>query len=158
MTIDQATFRSVLGRFASGVTVITARGDDGNDHGMTVSAFCSVSLEPPIVLASIWEGAEMWAVLQKTEHFGVNILASEQEAISRRFAEHEGDRFDGIGYSRGTSGVALLDGALAYAECRVIARHVAGDHTLFLGEVDDAAVRGDRPLLYYRGGYARLER
>ena len=158
MTIDQATFRSVLGRFASGVTVITARDEDGNDHGMTVSAFCSVSLDPPIVLASIWEEAEMWGVLQNAEHFGVNILESGQEAISRRFAEHEGDRFDGIGYSRGASGVALLDGALAFAECRIIARHVAGDHTLFLGEVDDAAVRGDRPLLYYRGGYARLER
>ena len=100
----------------------------------------------------------MWAVLQKAEHFGVNILESAQEAISRRFAEHESDRFDGIGYSRGASGVALLDGALAFAECRIIARHVAGDHTLFLGEVDDAAVLGDRPLLYYRGGYAMLER
>jgi flavin reductase (DIM6/NTAB) family NADH-FMN oxidoreductase RutF len=158
MSVDQATFRSVLGRFASGVTVVTARDEEGRDHGMTVSAFCSVSLEPPLVLASIWEEAEMWGVLQKAEHFGVNVLESDQEAISRRFAEHEGDRFDGIGYSRGASGVALLDGALAHAECRIISRHVAGDHTLFVGEVDDATVRGDRPLLYYRGGYARLER
>lgn len=158
MTIDQATFRSVLGRFASGVTVVTARDPEGRDHGMTASAFCSVSLEPTLVLASIWEDAEMWAVLQKAAYFGVNILEADQEAISRRFAEHEGDRFDGIGYSRGTSGVALLEGALAHAECRIVARHVAGDHTLFIGEVEDAAVRGDRPLLYYRGGYARLER
>jgi len=158
MTIDQAAFRSVLGRFASGVTVLTARDQEGRDHGMTVSAFCSVSLEPPLVLASIWEEAEMCGVLQKADYFGVNILESGQEAISRRFAEHEGDRFDGIGYSRGGSGVAILDGVLAHAECRIVERRVAGDHLLFIGEVEDAVVRGDRPLLYYRGGYARLER
>lgn len=158
MTIDQATFRSVLGRFASGVTVVTARDEEGRDHGMTASAFCSVSLEPPLVLASIWEEAEMCGVLQKVAYYGVNVLESGQEAISLRFAEHEGDRFDGIGYSRGVSGVAILDGVLAHAECRIVERHVAGDHVLFIGHVEDAAVRGDRPLLYYRGGYARLER
>jgi flavin reductase (DIM6/NTAB) family NADH-FMN oxidoreductase RutF len=158
MTIDQATFRSVLGRFASGVTVATAVDENGTDHGMTVSAFCSISLDPPLVMASIQDDTDMYAVLQNAEYFGVNILESDQEAISRRFAEHEGDRFEGIGYSRGVSGVAILDGVLAHAECRIVARHVAGDHMLFVAEVEDAAVHGDTPLLYYRGGYARLER
>jgi flavin reductase (DIM6/NTAB) family NADH-FMN oxidoreductase RutF len=158
MSIDQATFRSVLGRFASGVTVVTACDEKGHDHGMTVSAFCSVSLTPPLVLASIQDDTDMYAVLQKAEYFGVNVLESDQEAISRRFAEHEGDRFEGIGYSRGVSGVAILDGVLAHAECRIVERHVAGDHMLFVGEVEDAAVHGDGPLLYYRGGYARMER
>lgn len=158
MTIDQATFRSVLGRFASGVSVVTTVDENGNDHGMTVSAFCSVSLDPPLVLASIQDDTDMYAVLQTVDYFGVNILESDQEAISRRFAEHEGDRFEGIGYSRGASGVAILDGVLAHAECRIVERHVAGDHMLFVAEVEDAAVSGDRPLLYYRGGYARMER
>ena len=158
MSIDEATFRSVLGRFASGVTVVTARSEDGRDHGMTVSAFCSVSLNPPLVLASIDQETEMFAVLNEVEFFGVNILDVDQEAISRRFAEHDGNRFDGVGYERGKSGVALLDGVLAHAECRIVARHEAGDHMLFVGEVEDASVSGDRPLLYYRGGYTQLDR
>lgn len=158
MSIDEATFRSVLGRFASGVTVITARTKDGRDHGMTVSAFCSVSLNPPLVLASVAKDTEMNAILHAAEFFGVSILDVDQEAISRRFAEHQGDRFDGIGYERGKSGVALIDGVLAHAECRIVDRHDAGDHTLFLGEVEDASVSGDRPLLYYRGGYTQMER
>jgi len=158
MTIDEATFRSVLGRFASGVTVITARTADGLDHGMTVSAFCSVSLTPPLVLASVAMDAEMCGILRSVDFFGVSILDVGQEAISRRFAEHEGNRFDGIGYQRGKSGVALLDGVLAHAECRIVTRQDAGDHTVFIGEVEDATVSGDRPLLYYRGGYTQLER
>ncbi len=158
MSIDEATFRSVLGRFASGVTVITARTPDGTDYGMTVSAFCSVSLSPPLVLASVAMDADMCDVLRSVEFFGVSILDVDQEAISRRFAEHQGNRFDGIGYQRGKSGVALLDGVLAHAECRIVNRQDAGDHTLFLGEVEDASVSGDRPLVYYRGGYTQLER
>lgn len=158
MSIDEATFRSVLGRFASGVTVITSLTSDDRDHGMTVSAFCSVSLDPPLVLASIASDTEMCAILNEAEFFGVSILDIDQEAISRRFAEHDGDRFDGIGYQRGKSGVALLDGVLAHAECRIVDRHPAGDHTLFIGEVEDASVLGDAPLLYYRGGYTQLER
>lgn len=158
MSIDAGLFRAVLGRFASGVTILTTVGDDGGDLGMTVSAFCSVSLEPPFVLASIAESAELHPVLARAPHFGVSILTQHQEALSRRFAEEDVDRFEGVGLMRGSTGVALISGALAHAECRIVARHAAGDHMLLVAEVEDAATFDGRPLLYYRGGYAGLER
>jgi len=159
VTLDPDAFRSVLGRFASGITVVTARGDDGEDCGMTVSAFCSVSLVPPLVLVCVDHGASMHGMLLEATHFAVNILAAHQEPLSRRFSgpdEHK--RFAGIGYSRGNTGVALLDDALAHIECRRVAEHPAGDHTIVVGAVEAATAYSHRPLLYYRGGYAQLER
>ena len=159
MTIDPDTFRSVLGRFASGVTVVTARDSDDRDHGMTVSAFCSASLVPPLVLICVDHAASSHDVLLEATHFAVNVLAAHQEPLSRRFAGlDEQMRFDGIGYSRGTTGAALLDDALAHIECRRTAHHDAGDHTVVIGEVESAVAHTDRPLLYYRGGYTQLER
>ncbi len=159
MTIDPDSFRSVLGRFASGITVVTTRDAAGHDMGMTVSAFCSVSLRPPLVSICVDRVATMHDALTAGDRFGVNILAAEQEALSRRFASIDSShRFDGVGYERGESGVLLLDDALAHLECLVMARHAAGDHTLFIGEVESASARDARPMLYYRGGYAQLER
>jgi flavin reductase (DIM6/NTAB) family NADH-FMN oxidoreductase RutF len=159
MTIDPDSFRSVLGRFASGITVLTAVDAHGRDVGMTVSAFSSVSLQPPLVQATVDRAASMFEALQTAKRFGVSILASDQEALSRRFAaEDSTHRFDGIGYERGESGVVLLEDALAHLECRVYARYDAGDHMIFLGEVERVTARDARPLLYYRGGYAQLER
>ncbi len=157
--IDSDTFRSVLGRFASGVSIVTARDDAGVDHGMTVSAFSSVSLEPPLVLVCIDHTASMYGLLLEHARFGISILSSEQEAYSRRFAtDPDTGRFDGIAYSRGDSGVVLVDNALAHLECKVVQHHDAGDHTIFIAEVERAEPRHGRPLLYYRGGYAQLER
>jgi flavin reductase (DIM6/NTAB) family NADH-FMN oxidoreductase RutF len=156
--IDADTFRSVLGRFASGVTIVTACDADGVDHGMTVSAFCSLSLDPPMVLFCVDHAASMHDMLLDHPHCGVSILSSNQEAYSRRFADQDNERFDGIAYSRGESGAVLLDDALAHLECRLIAHHEAGDHTVFIAQVDRAHPRQGRPLLYYRGGYAQLER
>ena len=159
MPLDPDSFRSVLGRFASGVTVVTARDAAGRDHGMTVSAFASLSLSPPLVLICIDHGASMHELLGVTTHFAVNILSAGQEALSRRFSSPDAHlRFDGIGYTRGQTEAALLDEALAYLECRLVDRHAAGDHTVFIGEVEAALARAERPLLYYRGGYAQLER
>jgi flavin reductase (DIM6/NTAB) family NADH-FMN oxidoreductase RutF len=159
MTIDPDSFRSVLGRFASGITVVTTRDAEGRDMGMTVSAFCSVSLDPPLVQVCVDHAASLYAALAVSPRYGVSILASEQEALSRRFATAESTRrFDGIGYRRGESGVLLLDDALAQLECRIVASHATGDHTMFVGEVESATARSARPLLYYRGGYAQLER
>jgi flavin reductase (DIM6/NTAB) family NADH-FMN oxidoreductase RutF len=159
MAIGPDEFRAVLGRFASGVTVLTAH-LDGRDHGMTVSAFCSASLEPPLVVACVAHEADMHGVLRSASHFGVSILAEGQEAVSRRFAElpTSDERFEGIGYSRGESGVPFLEDALAYFECRAIGHYEAGDHTIHIGEVEYAHTRQGRPLLYYRGGYAQIER
>jgi flavin reductase (DIM6/NTAB) family NADH-FMN oxidoreductase RutF len=158
MAIDPDEFRAVLGRFASGITILTVRDAEGRDHGMTVSAFCSASLVPPLVLACIDRAADMHDVLRKATHFGVSILAEGQEALSRRFAELPAGRFDGIGYTRGESGVVLVDDAIGHLECRRVERYDAGDHALYLGEVERAECRTERPLLYYRGGYAQLER
>ena len=157
MSVDPDAFRAVLGRFASGVTVVTVRDPKGGDQGMTVSAFSSVSLSPPLVMVCVGLDASLHPVIGQVSHFGVNILSAAQEALSRRFAAHL-ERFDGVGFERGESGVALLDGALAYLECRIVARHPAGDHTIVIGEVEAVGNRDDRPLLYYRGGYAQLER
>jgi len=157
--IDSDTFRSVLGRFASGVTIVTTRDESGADHGMTVSAFCSVSLTPALVLVCIDHSASTYRLLLGHGRFGISILSSNQEAYSRRFAaEPDSGRFDGIAYSRGESGVVLLDDALAHLECKVLEHHDAGDHTVFIAEVERAEPRHGRPLLYYRGGYAQLER
>ena len=158
MSIDPDTFRAVLGRFATGVTVVTARDGDGVDHGMTVSAFCSASLVPPLVLVCVDQTASTLPALMAGSHFAVNILAQGQEALSRRFAWQDVNRFDGVGYTRGVTGVALLDETLAWLECRIVARHPAGDHVIVVGEVEAADARSERPLLYYRGGYAQLER
>ena len=150
--IDSDTFRSVLGRFASGVSIVTARDEAGVDHGMTVSAFASVSLEPPLILVCIDHTASMYTLLLEHPRFGISILSSEQEAYSRRFAtDPDTGRFDGIAYSRGDSGVVLVDNALAHLECKVVSHLDAGDHTIFIAEVERAEPRHGRPLLYYRG-------
>lgn len=156
VTLDPTTFRASLARFASGVTIVTARGQDGQDYGMTVSAFSSLSLNPPMILVCIDNGASVAPVLEHCEHFAVNILAEGQEALSRQFAERERDRFDGVTITRGETGVALLGGTLASLECSVVARHPAGDHTILVAEVRGAELREGNPLLYYRGAYRQL--
>jgi flavin reductase (DIM6/NTAB) family NADH-FMN oxidoreductase RutF len=158
MTFDPARFRSILGRFASGVTVVTTRDESGRDHGMTVSAFCSLSLEPPLVLACVDRTTEMHAILSDASTFAANILSEEQEALSRRFSEKMDDRFDGVGFRRGVTGAALLDDVSATLECNLVDRHEGGDHTIYVGEVIAGDPHEPRPLVYYRGGYTALER
>jgi flavin reductase (DIM6/NTAB) family NADH-FMN oxidoreductase RutF len=158
MPIDSATFRSVLGRFVSGVTIVTARDADGVDHGMTVSAFSSVSLEPPLVLISIGHDATLHPIALEVDELAVSILTASQEPIARRFAERLDNRFDGVGFSRGITGAPLIDGALAHIEARIAHRYPGGDHTIFVAEVVAASATMDEPLVYYRGGYAHVTR
>ena len=159
MVLDSDLFRSVLGRFASGVTVITCRDAIGQDHGMTVSAFCSLSLAPPQVLFCIDRGASMHDAIAVDDWCVVNVLSHSQEALSRRFSHVEARaRFEGIGFSRAPHGAPVLDDVLAVLECRVVARHAGGDHSILVAQVEMASARDERPLLYYRGGYAQLER
>lgn len=153
---DTAAFRATLGRFASGVTIITLRGADGRDHGMTATAFSSLSLEPPLVLACIGHAASIAPVLKDARHFAIQVLAAGQEAIARRFAEKDTDRFAGLAVRRGEEGLPLLEGTLACLQCRVAARHPGGDHEILVGEVLAAAGGEGEPLLYFRGRYARL--
>jgi flavin reductase (DIM6/NTAB) family NADH-FMN oxidoreductase RutF len=157
LTVTPDEFRSVLGRFPSGVTVVTTKAGDGSDEGMTVSAFCSVSLDPPLVLICIEKTASAYDALTTAPAFVVNILSATQEQIARRFSIVDIDRFEGVGYSRSQNGLAVLDDVLGVIECATVAMHEAGDHTIIVGEVEATRAQNGTPLLYYRGGYAQLE-
>jgi flavin reductase (DIM6/NTAB) family NADH-FMN oxidoreductase RutF len=151
-------FRAVLGRFATGVSIVTARDPAGRDHGMTVNAFSSLSLEPPMILVCIGNDATMAPVMQTATTFTVNILNDGQESLSRRFAGEVDDRFADIESGRSGLDNVMLRNSLGGVDCRVVARHPAGDHVIVVGLVESAWAQEGRPLLYYRGGYAELER
>ena len=155
MAIDQDEFRRVLGHFASGVTVVTTRHEDVY-YGITVSAFASLSLDPPLVLICIEQQAPSHAALQAAGSFAVNILAEDGEYLSRHFASREIDKFDGIAYHIGVTGAPLLNDALATLECRIVQQVQGGDHTIFMGEVLGASTHQGKPLIYYRSGYHQL--
>lgn len=154
--MDPAEFRQLLGRFATGVTIITVQGEGGGPQGMTASSLASVSLHPPLVSVCIDHAAELHDVIAAAPVFVVNILESAQEELSRRFADKHEDRFAGIGYRAGPDGQIFLDGALAHIECERFAVYPAGDHTIIVGRVIGGDARDGHPLLYYRGGYAAL--
>lgn len=137
--------------------MVTTKAADGSDQGMTVSAFCSVSLQPPLVLICIEKTASVYDALTSAPGFVVNILSAKQEQIARRFSIVDIDRFEGVGFSRTQNGIAVLDDVLGIIECRKFALHDAGDHTIILGEVEATRAENGSPLLYYRGGYAQLE-
>lgn len=154
--VDSALFRQLMGRFTTGVVILTARTADGRPQGMTVNSLASVSLEPPLLLVSIDHQAEMHHTLTTTTHFALNILSSHQEWVSRRFAGNREGRFDGIGWQPSPIGLVWLDGALAHIECERVALHEAGDHTILIGLLQAGMAGDGRPLCYFRGGYASL--
>ena len=151
-------FRLLLGRFATGVTVLTTGDATHRPHGMTVTAFSSVSLDPPLVLACVDRAASMLSVLDAASHFAVNVLAAHQEDLSRRFAIEEMElRFDGVEWSKGAGGAPVLRESHASIECRRHSRIEAGDHVIFVGEVVGGRVDPDtRPLVYHTGTYGRV--
>lgn len=156
--VEPPQFRQLLGRFATGVTVLTGRTPNGEPIGMTASSIASVSLDPPLVLVSVEKAHDMHAALEQGSHFVLNILSSEQEALSRRFASEEQDRFRGVSYRENQRGIAVLDGVVAHIECEKQTAVPGGDHTVFIGLVVGGDATDRRPLLYYRGGYAELSR
>jgi flavin reductase (DIM6/NTAB) family NADH-FMN oxidoreductase RutF len=157
MTVDGASFRRALGQFASGVTVVTTRDAAGQTLGLTVSAFCSVSLHPPLVLVCIDHRSETNAGMRESGQFAVNVLAEGQEDVSRRFAVPGKAKLDGFALAEGRHGLPLIPGALAHVECRVRSFHDEGDHAVWVGEVRALAAHPGRPLLYHAGDYRRLE-
>ena len=138
--------------------MVTSVGTDGKDYGITVSAFSSVSLDPPLVLICIERTASAHESLTTSEGFVVNVLSAEQEQLARRFSIVDIDRFEGVGYSRAQSGIPILDDVVAVIECTRTTLYDGGDHTIIIGRVDAARTESTKPLLYYRGGYAQLER
>jgi flavin reductase (DIM6/NTAB) family NADH-FMN oxidoreductase RutF len=145
-----------MGRFATGVTVLTVNGPGDRPLGMTASSLASVSLIPPLVSVCVDHDAELHDTIAAAPVFVVNVLESRQETLSRRFADRHEDRFDGVGYHRSPDGLVLLDGALAHIECDRFASYPGGDHTIIIGRVIGGSTGEGRPLLYYRGGYGGL--
>jgi len=156
MPIDKNQLRQVMGHFATGVTIITTFNKDGQMHGLTANAFTSVSLEPPLLLISVDKKAESYPAFEESKVFTVNILADEQEALSRKFAVSGGNKFEGVAYRQGANGAAILDGTLAHIECTLYAAYEGGDHSLYLGEIQEAEVHEGKPLVFYRGGYRAI--
>lgn len=158
-SVSQAEFRRALGAFATGVTVVTVD-QDGEVHGMTANAFTSVSLEPLLVLVCVDHRARTHAHLQAKKRFGINVLAENQKAISEYYARstetHQHAEDAGAHFDRTQHGTPVLQGALAYLECRLHSARPAGDHTIFIGEVEEVVVREGEPLLYFRGNYRKI--
>jgi flavin reductase (DIM6/NTAB) family NADH-FMN oxidoreductase RutF len=154
--IDAARFRELLGRFATGVTILTVRDPSGQPAGMTASSLASVSLQPPLLSVCVEHTADLHDRIVAAPEFVVNVLESRQEELSRRFADEHDDRFDGVGYHFGLDGQVLLDGALAHIECERYAVYPGGDHTIVVGRVIGGDTGEGHPLLYYRGGYAAM--
>lgn len=157
MAISKDEFRAALSRFASGVTVVTTKDATGRAHGITVSAFCSVSLEPPMILVCIDKETGSHYALRESKHFVVNILAEREEYLSDHFASQLADKFDGIAFRRGIDDIPVLDAALVTLECRLAHAHEGGDHTIFVGEIEKSEVKEDFPLVYWHGNYRKLE-
>jgi len=156
MPVDPAAFRRALGQFAAGVTIVTTRDGQGRSLGLTVTAFCSVSLEPPLVLVCVDHRSEAHVGFRHAGRFGISVLAEGQEDVSRRFAGGGAAKFAGLKLMDGGTGVPLIPGALAHLECRVAATHQAGDHMIYIGEVVAVDVQPGRPLLYHDRDYRRL--
>ena len=156
-TIDAARYRQVLGHFATGVTVITAM-HDGEAVGLAANSFTSVSLDPALVAFCAAHESTTWPRIRAARRFCVNVLAEDQEDVSRLFAAKGVDRFGQIGWHAAPSGAPILADALAWIDCVIDAEHGAGDHVIVVGRVLDLAVeREGKPLLFFRGGYGRFD-
>jgi 3-hydroxy-9,10-secoandrosta-1,3,5(10)-triene-9,17-dione monooxygenase reductase component len=156
MPVNADQFRSALGHFASGVTVVTMS-DGKRQVGLTVSAFSSVSLNPPYILVCIDKNSSTLDVLKSAQTFAVNLLCDNQIDLSNRFASKTDDKFSGVDHHAGQLGAPILENTLGFVECKVVQEIDAGDHFIYLGEVVDANVNIDKqPLLYYHGKYRSL--
>jgi flavin reductase (DIM6/NTAB) family NADH-FMN oxidoreductase RutF len=155
-TFDAAKFRQVLGHFPTGVTIITAM-EDGQPVGFAVGSFASLSLEPAQVLFCAGKSSTSWPKIQAAGTFCVNVLADDQEDVSRVFASKAPDKFQEIGWKRSGNGSPIINGVLAYIDCRLGDVVEAGDHYIVVGLVDDLDVMHEGgPLIFFRGGYGRV--
>ena len=160
MAVSADRFREALGRLAGGVCVVTTRGEDGRWYGLTATAVCAVSLEPPLVLACLGSSSRTGRAIEELGCFAVNFLGTDDAAIADRFASDSEDKFEEIACRAEATGAPVLDAGLGYCDCVVVNRVLAGDHTVFIGRVEAAAATGDPeaglPLLHYRSAYATV--
>ena len=157
MAFDSREFRTVLGHFATGVTVVTGV-SDGVPVGLAANAFSSVSLDPPLVLVCMAATSETWPLIRKSSAFAVNVLGEHQEDVCRRFGRKDVERFESIAWETAATGSPIFPDALAWIDCVIDAEHTAGDHTVVIGRVTGLAhhPNGRRPLLFFQGAYGRL--
>src|ERR1035438_5214275 len=155
--VTSEEFRRACGRFATGVTVATVLDSQGVPHGLTVSSFTSVSLSPPLVSICLGHAVSLIDTFRASNVFGINILADYQRDLSERFSRKGHDRFQGVAWTPGETGVPLIDGALAAIECRVEQRIPVGDHDILVGRMVATRVAEDAPLLHFAGGYRKLQ-
>lgn len=153
---DSRGLRTALGQFATGITVVTTRTPTGGFVGLTVNSFSALSLEPPLVLWSLRCTSPSLPVFQGAQRFVVNVLAEAQVEVSRRFAAPLPDKFDGVAHAESATGLPLLHGAAAWFECRTVSQQMAGDHCLFIAEVERFTTSELAPLLFHAGGYFAL--
>ncbi len=157
MSIDATSFRDALGRFATGVTIVTGIAENGSGMGITVNSFASVSLDPPLVLFCIGLSAPSCNAFASGDAFALNVLSQEQEALSNNFATPLDDKFKGIEFDTWELGCPILKDCLANMECRKEAVYEGGDHKIIVGRVEKLAIfDAGHPLLYFQGKYARL--
>ena len=151
--MNQDDFKTALGQFASGVTIITALDPAGDPVGLTATSFASLSLDPPLVLFCLANSASCFDAFERAEAFAVNILAHGQDELSNRFASRGEDKFRDAGTDRGSLGSPYLDGALVRMECSIQNRHPGGDHVIYIGQVEQVELGDGAPLLYFQGKY-----
>lgn len=156
MAIDGRELRNAMGLFATGVTVITTRDADGKPFGLTANAFSSLSLDPPLLLICVDKTVDCYACFDESKVFAVNVLGRAQEDLSTRFATKGIEKFEGVAFHTGESGVALLDGALVHFECTVEHAYEGGDHTIYVGRIQTLTTATGDPLLFFQGKYRSL--
>lgn len=158
MSVDASQFKNALKLWASGVTVVTAQSENQGLKGMTATSFSSVSAEPPQILVCLNRATDTGAVVMERKRFAVNILSSEQQDVSNRFAGggSQEERFASTGWEAGDNGAPLLTEALASLECDVVQMVEAGTHWIVIGEVQRVVCRSGEPVLYYNGAYRQL--
>lgn len=153
---DAREYRHALGRFATGITIVTARGSAGELVGLTVNSFNSVSLNPPLIVWSLAQHSPIRAAFENCSHFAINVLSHDQEQLSRRFAAKIPNKFDGVAYQPGAGDAPLIEGCCAWFECHNQAQFPGGDHVVFLGRVEHYGRRDLAPLVYHGGKYHEL--
>jgi flavin reductase (DIM6/NTAB) family NADH-FMN oxidoreductase RutF len=154
--VSSDQFRDACSRFATGVAIASAIDANGTPHGLTVSSFTPVSLDPPLVLMCLGHAVAPIDIFRNSRHFGLSVLRTGQQTISERFAAPVDNRFDGIRWRRGITGVPLLDEGLAQIECAVVQRVSAGDHDIFIGQMIACSLEEGEPLVHFAREYRRL--
>ena len=157
VSLGKNEFRAALSRFATGVTIAAVVDREGTPHGITVSSFTSVSLEPPLILIAIGHVAGVYNHFRAVKRFGINVLREEQRHIAEHFARKGQDRFDGVEWVAGETGVPLIPDVLAAIECERVKTVTAGDHDVIIAETTHARVTEGRPLIYFAGAYGGVK-